>query len=94
MTWLAVEYLVAECWFGPTISTLQATVGPAVGGTAQGLFTMTGAVANLAPTVVGYLLADNLSDLLSESVCFGYVASAACFAMAIRATPPISVDDR
>lgn len=93
MAWLALEYLVAECWFGPTISTLQSTVGPAVGGTAQGLFTMTGAVANLAPTVLGYLLADNLSDLLSGAVCFGYVGSAACFAMAIQASGTPSGND-
>ena len=53
---LAVEYLVAECWFGPTISVLQATVGSKIGGTAQGLFTLTGAVGNLAPTLLGFLV--------------------------------------
>jgi MFS family permease len=42
MYWLALEYLVAECWFGPTISTLQASVRPGSGGTAQGIFTLTG----------------------------------------------------
>ena len=55
MAWLATEYLVAECWFGPTISTLQTTVGPKIGGTAQGLFTLTGAIANFAPSILGYL---------------------------------------
>jgi len=55
MAWLAAEYFVAECWFGPTISTLQSTVGTKVGGTAQGLFTLTGAFANFAPALVGYI---------------------------------------
>jgi MFS family permease len=61
MTWLATEYLVAECWFGPTISTLQKTVGSKIGGTAQGLFTLTGAIANFAPSILGYLYGQALS---------------------------------
>lgn len=36
MIWLTVEYLVAECWFGPTISSLLSTVPSRIGGTAQG----------------------------------------------------------
>jgi hypothetical protein len=55
MIWLAMEYFVAECWFGPTISSLQATVGTKIGGTAQGLFSLTGAAANAAPALLGYL---------------------------------------
>eukprot|EP00536_Pseudo-nitzschia_multiseries_P011613 jgi/Psemu1/206311/e_gw1.405.54.1 len=55
MVWLSLEYLVAECWFGPTISTLLSTVPSKVGGTAQGMFTLTGAIANLSPTFLGYL---------------------------------------
>ena len=55
MIWLTIEYLVAECWFGPTISTLLSTVPSKIGGTAQGLFTLTGAIANLSPTLLGYL---------------------------------------
>lgn len=103
MAWLAAEYFVAECWFGPTISTLQATVGPKIGGTAQGLFTMTGAVANLAPTVLGFLYgqavagndgssdstSEELSSLLSAAVCFGYLSSAFCFGMAAQSAPPL-----
>jgi MFS family permease len=106
MTWLAAEYFVAECWFGPTISTLQATVGPKIGGTAQGLFTLTGAMANFAPTILGYLYgqavsggteggdvaSDELSSLLSAAVCFGYLSSAFCFGMAAR-SPPSSLED-
>jgi MFS family permease len=92
MFWLAIEYFVAECWFGPTISTLQASVGPRTGGTAQGMFTLTGAIANLAPSVLGYLYgqqeatgSDELSSLLAGGVCFGYLSSAVCFALAAQA---------
>ena len=92
MVWLGAEYFVAECWFGPTISTLQSTVGPRVGGTAQGLFTLTGAVANLAPSAVGFLYgqqgtAFQLSQILQASVCFGYLSSALCFALAAQSPP-------
>jgi len=55
MVWLTIEYLVAECWFGPTISTLLSTVPSKLKGTSQGLFTLTGAMANLSPTFLGYL---------------------------------------
>jgi len=55
MAWLAVKYLVAECWFGPAVAVLQKTVPPRLGGTAQGLFALTGAVANLAPSGMGVL---------------------------------------
>ena len=93
MTFLAVEYFVAECWFGPTVSVLQSTVGPAIGGTAQGLFTVTGAVGNLAPSLLGFLYASQtdessttLANLLSVGICGGYVSSAACFAIASQCT--------
>jgi hypothetical protein len=95
MSWLALEYFVAECWFGPTISSMQATVGSKVGGTAQGLFTLTGATANLAPTLLGFLYgqatgveaSSELVDLLATGVCFGYISSAFCFAMSARSPP-------
>uniref|UniRef100_A0A7S1DCB4 Major facilitator superfamily (MFS) profile domain-containing protein n=1 Tax=Cyclophora tenuis TaxID=216820 RepID=A0A7S1DCB4_CYCTE len=99
MGWLAVEYLVAECWFGPTISVLQSTVGPKIGGTAQGLFTVTGAIGNLAPTILGFLYSQasgggsveasaKLANLLAIGVCGGYLSSAACFAASALSTPP------
>ena len=100
MIWLTIEYLVAECWFGPTISSLLSTVPSKVGGTAQGLFTLTGAMANFAPTLLGYLYGQasgiqspdaaansELLVLLSSAVMFGYVTSAFCFALAAQATP-------
>jgi hypothetical protein len=104
MAWLAAEYFVAECWFGPTISTLQATVGTRVGGTAQGLFTLTGAVANFAPSLVGYVYGQSmvgdgsssseLAGLLSLVVCGCYLSSAVCFYVASVASPTVkSVDE-
>jgi MFS family permease len=95
MAWLATEYFVAECWFGPTISSLLGTVDKKVTGTAQGLFTMTGAIANLSPTLLGFIYgqasgaeaSSDLVDLLSTGVCFGYVSSALCFAMSAQSPP-------
>jgi MFS family permease len=95
MAWLSIEYLVAECWFGPTISSLLGSVGNKVGGTAQGLFTMTGALANLAPTLVGFLYGQaagveaspELMTLLSTGVCFCYLSCAFCFAMSAQSPP-------
>lgn len=99
MAFLAAEYFVAECWFGPTISTLQSTVGPRIGGTAQGLFTLTGAFANLAPSLLGFLYGSmsgggqsspELANLLAAGVCIGYLSSAFCFAVAAKSPPPVA----
>lgn len=95
MIWLTVEYLVAECWFGPTISALLSTVPSNIGGIAQGLFTMTGATANFAPTLLGYVYGrassieakDELLGLLSMAVCTCYLLSAASFAMGAQSPP-------
>jgi len=99
MFWLAVEYLVAECWFGPTIAVLQSTVGASKTGTAQGLFVLTGAVGNLAPTLLGWIYGNQidggsassssssevLANLLGWGVCAGYLLSAIFFAVSVRA---------
>lgn len=88
MSFLTIEYLVAECWFGPVIATLQSSVGNK-GGTAQGMFTLTGAIGNLAPTALGSIYgsmklldsdgSSTLGFLLGSSVCFSYFLSAAGF---------------
>lgn len=96
MTCLAIEYLVAECWFGPTINVLQSTVRPKIGGTAQGLFTLTGAVGNLAPSLLGFVYGQaagvdpsaELADILTVAVCSLYLTSAACFAVSAISSPP------
>ena len=95
MIYLAAEYLVAECWFGPTVASLQTFAGPERGGLAQGLFTLSGALGNLAPTVLGILYGSAtaattveggnvaiLSNLLGNAVCAGYLLSAVCFTFA------------
>lgn len=99
MVWLAVEYLVAECWFGPTVSVLQSSVGKKIGGTAQGLFTVTGAIGNLAPAVLGFVYdqqqqqsgassSEDLTNLLAISVCGCYILSAFCFGASALSPPP------
>lgn len=72
---------------------LQSEVGKSQGGTAQGLFTLTGAIGNIAPSVLGVLYGQQvliagaidkssiLSNLLINGVCAGYLLSAACFAV-------------
>ena len=66
MLWLAIEYLVAECWFGPTIAVLQSAVGTSKTGTAQGLFVLTGAVGNLAPTLLGWIYGNQITAAAEE----------------------------
>jgi predicted MFS family arabinose efflux permease len=84
MIWLSLEYLVAESWFGPTISSMLSIIGSKVGGTGQGLFTLTGALANIAPTAIGWAYGNDptpseLSHLLSIGVCVAYLSCAVCF---------------
>ena len=97
MIWLAIEYIVAECWFGPVVAVLQSSVGEGKGGTAQGLFTLMGAIGNLAPSLLGILYgmqnslpnAQNdlvLSNLLSIFVCGGYFLSAIFFALSVQSS--------
>eukprot|EP00986_Skeletonema_menzelii_P002548 scaffold687_cov138-Skeletonema_menzelii.AAC.3 len=98
MFWLGVEYLVAECWFGPTIACLQSTVGTSKTGTAQGMFVLTGAFANAAPTLLGWIYgnkvidatssssSEGLASLLSVGVCTGYLLSSVFFLIGASAS--------
>jgi len=99
MIWLSIEYLVAECWFGPTVAVLQSEVRKGQGGIAQGMFTLTGAIGNLAPSLLGYvysrqitgdnvdvLSSDMLSNILGMAVCGGYLVSAICFGICATTT--------
>eukprot|EP00804_Cyclotella_cryptica_P013144 CCRYP_019652-RA/>CCRYP_019652-RA protein AED:0.11 eAED:0.11 QI:0/0/0/1/1/1/2/0/542 len=84
MFWLALEYLVAECWFGPTIAVLQSSVKSSVRGTAQGIFVLAGAMGNISPALLGFLYGSPswempLADLLSFSVSGGYFISSIFF---------------
>lgn len=102
MAWLAVEYLVAECWFGSAVAVLQSSVGKGRGGTAQGMFTLTGAVGNLAPSLLGVFYGQAtsrgvenqvaLSNLLGVAVCAGYLISAVCFFLSSQAPATSAAD--
>lgn len=103
MAWLAIEYLVAECWFGPTVAVLQSVVGKSQGGTAQGLFTLTGALGNLAPSLLGIVYGQQtsfgesgngeiLSNLIANAVCAGYLLSAVCFTMSSATKTPVKIE--
>jgi len=82
---LFVEYLVAECWFGPTIASLQKAAPPGAQGLAQGVFSMLTLAGNLAPAFVGYLVQYSdiqLPEALSYTVPFLYISSALAFLVA------------
>lgn len=55
---LFLEYIVAECWFGPVLASLYKAVPKEVQGTAQGLFTVLTAVGNLMPVLIGSMQKD------------------------------------
>lgn len=38
LAFLLAEYMVAECWFGPTVTILQEDLPPSVRGVGQGVF--------------------------------------------------------
>ena len=98
MFWLALEYVVAECWFGPTTAVLQSSVDSSKTGQAQGLFVLTGAMGNLAPSLLGVVYGNQiatqsslsssqvLGNLLSFGVCLGYLLSSILFALAVNAS--------
>lgn len=88
MFWLAVEYVVAECWFGPTIAVLQSSVKPSIRGTAQGIFVLVGALGNVSPSVLGWVYGSQsndvpLADLLGYTVCGGYLISSSFFVASV-----------
>jgi sugar phosphate permease len=77
---LFVEYLVAECWFGPTVAILQGAVPASVRGTAQGGFAMLAAAGNVAPVIIGALQSSYpLHDVLLWMIPSLYLASAGLF---------------
>ena len=94
MIGLASEYLVAECWFGPTVSVLLQSTDANKGGTAQGMFTLTGALGNLSPSLLGILYSASsssgdtgeLANLLTYFVCGGYLVSSVGFFLAATAS--------
>uniref|UniRef100_A0A0G4FQ32 Major facilitator superfamily (MFS) profile domain-containing protein n=1 Tax=Chromera velia CCMP2878 TaxID=1169474 RepID=A0A0G4FQ32_9ALVE len=85
---LLVEYLVAECWFGPTIALLQTQVPSSLTGTTQGLFQVTTLFGNALPVLLGAEVArrgqsaEAIAAVVGTSVAAAYVASGIFFALA------------
>jgi len=96
---LFLEYLVAECWFGPTVAGLQAAAPEGTGGLTTGLFSGLTLFGNLAPFFVGLAVQSGqyeLSPLLLYSVSSLYLLSAVLFLSAAQTTaplPPEAADD-
>eukprot|EP01035_Chromulina_nebulosa_P023251 gene23251-30138_t len=59
---LLIEYIVAECWFGPTLAALYNSVPTNRRGVAQGLFSIILGIANIAPYVVGKLTSESYGN--------------------------------
>ena len=82
---LFLEYLFAECWFGPTIAGLQAAAPPNAQGLTTGVFSCLTFVGNLAPFAIGLAVSSGeyeLPDLLAYSVPVLYAAAAVAFVAA------------
>uniref|UniRef100_A0A7S0QST9 Uncharacterized protein n=1 Tax=Pyramimonas obovata TaxID=1411642 RepID=A0A7S0QST9_9CHLO len=92
---MMAEYLVAECWIGPTVAGLTASLAEAgVAGTAQGAFSTLAAVGNIAPVVIGGMVSaegvgglglwanTSLGDSMTAVICSSYVISGVLFGMA------------
>lgn len=82
MTFLLLQYLFAESWLGPAVSTLHSSVAPERRGTAQGVFSSLTALGNALPTALGLLPVEQLVIGLQASVVSLYVLSALCFGIA------------
>lgn len=87
MGWLLVAYLLAETWFGATISFLQGGLPPSVWGTAQGLLNVVQVAGNASPLLIGAALqrGASLRTMLTLCVPAGYLVCAVLFFLAARA---------
>ena len=84
---LAAEFLVAECWIGPTTAPLQQAVPAASRGAAQGCFTALTLVGGLAPLAVGAAVDRSHGSLelvpaVAAAVAAAYVVSSLLFLVA------------
>lgn len=87
MLGLCGAYLCAECWYGVTISMMQAALPTAVRGTAQGLLNMVQILGNASPFLMGHLLTRGvaLRPLATIVTPAAYVICAIFFWLAGRA---------
>lgn len=84
MGFLMAEYLTAESWLGPAVSTLQGAVPADRRGSAQGVFSSLTALGNALPACLGLLDSEDLARGLQVSVTACYLVSGLCFFMAAR----------
>ena len=87
MAMLAASYFLCENWFAPTIAVLCSRVGKDRQGTALGLFTVLGGLANAAPAAVGWAVESTqyeLRDVLSVGVTSLYLISSLLFFFDLR----------
>jgi MFS family permease len=88
MSALMLEYLVAECWFGPVIGALQLKLNSRTRGLGLATFTLvTNLIGSLMPSLMGEFLAEDESAKgLRSAIFFGagssYVTCAALFGLA------------
>ena len=86
---LFVEYLVAECWVGPTLAALYDMVPRDKRGSAQGLFTTLTAFATIGPILVGTLAGGAVGNLGSSLLWVAggaYLMAGSLFALAASST--------
>lgn len=93
---LFAEYLVAECWFGPTVTQLQLTAPAGTAGLTTGVFSFLTLVGNLAPFLIGLGVQSGdyeLGQLLGPSVAALYTLAALAFVAAGQAAAPPQRDE-
>ncbi|CEM28351.1 unnamed protein product [Vitrella brassicaformis CCMP3155] len=77
---LLLEYLAAECWFGPTVAILQSNTPSQYRGTAQGLFQFSNLLSNTLPVLLGSLMTSfALKDVVAWGVAAAYMVSGGLF---------------
>jgi len=87
MACLLGAYLVAECWWGAVISTLQGALPSSLWGTVQGFVNAVQVVGNASPLLIGTLARNGvpLRSLLSAVVPSAHAVCVALFGAAILA---------
>ena len=84
---LFIEYIVAECWIGPTLASLYNVVPSNRRGTTQGTFSLLIAFGNIAPYIVGLFTGGALASFsIGQSILwlvnFAYLVSGLSFVSA------------
>lgn len=84
MSFLLLQFLAAECWFGPTVAVMQYQLPVDVQGGAQGVFSTLMVAGNAAPVAIGALQRTwPLPVVLRAVVPALYAGSALCFALTL-----------